>query len=414
CTINHGARIYNNHVRLGGLQLLDAFVHGIRHVVLLGCGTSLYASQCAAHYFRKIPSIETTSVFDGAEFELNMLPKVAENGSSRSSNQNQNQNQNSTTDIDVASSRQSNPSIVVLLCSQSGETMDLIRCLNLLDSVKMTCITVGVINVVDSQIARSVDCGIYMNAGREVSVASTKAFVSALLVYYMAALWIESNASMYSSLSAERAAAAAAAFGISKRIDAIRDTIQSIYDMQHDAPVETQDAFAHIVNAIASTTTPNHDDFGNESVYSRPGMSLFVLGRGKLAHVAKECALKFKEMCYIHAEGCHSGSLKHGPFALLEPGFLVVLLVDQENQEKLMNTYEELKSREATILIVTDAPLQLPNKDNRQLCLYVPRNEHLSEIIFAHVMQRIIYQIAVRRGLNPDRPRNLAKVVTVE
>ena len=400
-SINHGARIYNNQLHLGGLKIIEPFIQNIRHVVLLACGTSLYASQCATHYFRLIPSIETTSVFDGAEFELDMLPKSYSNIPAHTT-------YNSSI-TDVASCL---PNTLVFLCSQSGETMDLIRCLNILESAKSKCFTIGIVNVVDSQIARNVDCGIYMNAGREVSVASTKAFLSALIVYYMASLWIQSK------WIESKTNNSILPIHTSKRVDSIRDTIQSIYDMQHSKPIEKQNAFSSVVQSIVSATSiitnlsHHHNSVKSESYI---GKSLFVLGRGKLAHIAKECALKFKEMCYIHAEGCHSGSLKHGPFALLEPNFPVILLIDNENKEKLMNTYQELKSRNADVFIITDTSLDLHlANDDINRCIYIPRNEHLPEIIFTHVMQRIIYQIAVLRGLNPDKPRNLAKVVTVE
>ena len=398
-SINYGARIYNDHVHLGGLKIIEPFIQNIRHVVLIACGTSLYASQCATHYFRLIPSIETTSVFDGAEFEIDMLPKSYSNTSAPSTC-----NSSVTSITEIASCL---PNTLVFLCSQSGETMDLIRCLHLLESNKSRCFTIGIVNVVDSQIARNVDCGIYMNAGREVSVASTKAFLSALIVYYMASQWIQSK------WIESKTNSSILPIHMSKRVVSIRDAIQSIYDMQHSEPIENQTAFSCLVKSIESITSTLQPNHRLES--SHLGKSLFVLGRGKLAHIAKECALKFKEMCYIHAEGCHSGSLKHGPFALLEPNFPVILLIDNENKEKLMNTYQELKSRDAAVFIVTDTNLHNQIAiDDVHRCVSIPRNEHLPEIIFTHVMQRIIYQIAVLRGLNPDKPRNLAKVVTVE
>lgn len=152
--------------------------------------------------------------------------------------------------------------------------------------------------------------------------------------------------------------------------------------------------------------------------------SLFVLGRGRLEAVARECALKFKEMCYIHAEGFHAAALKHGPFALLEPGFPVVLLVDRESAVKMRNTYEELLSREAHVLVVAEERENYNDKDNNNedddvfaRCpdvFRVPYNARMPEVVMAHAMQHLIYRLALLRGLNPDRPRNLAKVVTVE
>ena len=374
-TINNGARIYGDRVHLGGLREIEEFARRCRHVVLLGCGTSLYASQCAAHYFREIPELESVNVYDGAVFSPDVLLEAP---------------------------------TLVFMCSQSGETLDLQRCVGLIGASpkKSRVCTVGVVNVVDSQIARDVDCGIYMNAGREVSVASTKSFTSALLVYSMAATWLRARLCLNGRGEAR---AGQLQMFERERCEAIRACIRDV-----QTNVDRFSACAGHTHRVSSPEQlPVCVDL---AALNRP--SLFVLGRGRLEAVARECALKFKEMCYIHAEGFHAAALKHGPFALLEPGFPVVLLVDKQSAVKMRNTYEELKSREAHVLVVAE---EHENRDDDDdvfaRCpdvFRVTHNARMPEVVMAHAMQHLIYRLAVLRGLNPDRPRNLAKVVTVE
>lgn len=373
-TINNGARIFNDRVHLGGLALLEGELGPSKriHLVLLGCGTSHYASLCAKHYFKEVDGVASVSVYDAAEFSIADLPRLH--------------------------GADSDEKYLLFLCSQSGETMDLQQCIYKLRHIKRHCITIGIVNVVDSQIARDVDCGVYTNAGREVSVASTKSFVSQLLVYYMVYVWIQAH-----SFSIGARAPDATAFQRHKT-SGIRLLISQIGQL----------AATHRFACTEPNTLFAAYNRYNLSALDRP--SLFVLGLRRMAPVAKECALKFKEMCYIHAEGFHASTLKHGPFALLEPRFPVVLLVDKANEAKIMNTYEELVSREAFVYIVTDCEwLSIdPCHSAYTHIVRIPHNAELPEILFAHTMQFLTYLIAVQRGINPDRPRNLAKVVTVE
>lgn len=363
--INNGARVFDGRVRLGGLSECALALNDVTSVVMLACGTSLYACQCARAYFLSIGRISTVGVYDAAAFTMADMPKDA--------------------------------CTLVCVCSQSGETMDVMRCLEMLRcsrSGKQTFITVGVINVVDSQIAREVDCGVYMNAGREVSVASTKSYTASLVVLYMISVWL--NALFVRRCSSS--ASAALAF----ETDAVNEIRHLIVQMRQ---LVTQSGSAsggrHLADAI----------YERYKLAAIDHASLFVLGRGKMESVARECALKFKEICYIHAEGCHAGSLKHGPFALLTDGFPVVLLVERDSREKMLNTYEELKSRGSHVFVITNCVFDdLPCSD----AVYLPYNQSLSEVLFANFMHTMAYAMAVRRGINPDRPRNLAKVVTVE
>ena len=156
---NYGGRIHNNSIKLGGVDFLLPHIQHIENIILLGCGTSLHVCQIASYYFKQNRCINNIQYYDAAEFSLHDLPLSGKS--------------------------------LIIMCSQSGETMDLHRVLKLLESENNErYITMGIINVVDSLIAREVDCGIYMNSGREVAVASTKSFTNSLLILYMFSLWI--------------------------------------------------------------------------------------------------------------------------------------------------------------------------------------------------------------------------------
>lgn len=336
-TINNGARIYGNKIHLGGLHIIRDVIPMVTHIVLLGCGTSLYACMSAVYYFRRcVPRAHITAC-DAAEFSVEAIR-----------------------DMDTT---------LILVCSQSGETMDIIKAIeNIKHSGKITKI-VGVVNVVNSQISQMVDCGVYMNVGREVSVASTKSYVSSLLVFFLIAEWMHQvNTSYTSSL----------------------------------------DHIKQLITQIQKQTTDYDNVYERYELWRINKPSLFILGRGKFEPVAKECALKFKEVCYIHAEGCNAASLKHGPFALLTKDFPVILFIDKENRAKMMNTYEELVSRNAHVMIVTNDQIECKH------VVRVPYNTDLPEVLFANLLQLFAYCIAVKNNIDPDRPRNLAKVVTVE
>jgi glucosamine--fructose-6-phosphate aminotransferase (isomerizing) len=141
--------------------------------------------------------------------------------------------------------------------------------------------------------------------------------------------------------------------------------------------------------------------------------NIFVLGKGSMEYVSKEMSLKLKEICYIHAEGYSGTALKHGPFALLQPGYPVILLINQENRPKMWNVYKEIETRGANILVISEIA-ELGEEIENERCIVVPENKELQEVIFMVVLQHICYRLSLKRGINPDKPRNLAKVVTVE
>lgn len=340
-SLNNGARIFKSQIKLGGLDYIKSYIDNIENIIFMGCGTSLNACHIGRIYLKSLSLVNNIQCFDAAEFEFTDIPLSGKT--------------------------------LLVMCSQSGETKDLHRVIQIIKD-KPNIITMGVINVVDSLIAREVDCGIYMNAGREVAVASTKSFTSSLLVFKLFSLWYFQN----------------------KQINLNKYAIQNIRNIS--SQVDT------INSNINSLISDNNISLLNKE-------NVFILGKGKMEHIAKEMALKMKEICYIHAEGYSGSALKHGPFALLTPGFPVILIIDKDNEDKMWNVYKEIESRKANILVISEINnLELDSTNY----IIVPENKELQEILFITILQHICYRLALKREINPDKPRNLAKVVTVE
>jgi glucosamine--fructose-6-phosphate aminotransferase (isomerizing) len=235
---------------------------------------------------------------------------------------------------------------------------------------------IGVVNVVDSLIAREVHCGCYLNAGREVAVASTKAYTSQVIILSMIAIWFSQVKGTHEL----------------KRINMLRD-LRALY--------------MNIEQSIRMTETQIRDEI---VPLFKDRNSCFLLGKGKCESIAREGALKIKEISYIHAEGYSTSSLKHGPFALLEPNFPVILIApNDEHYAKSMNAYEEIKSRHATIIMITD-----DSECDKSNHIKIPLNQTYRAMLSIIPLQLLSYELSLSRGLNPDMPRNLAKVVTVE
>ena len=337
CT-NNGGRIDDNiSVKLGGLEQNKSRLLECEHAILLGCGTSYHSSLWSQEIFKSLDIFSTVHVFDGAEFNITDIPKKGKT--------------------------------CILLCSQSGETKDLHRCIHIAKEYDLS--TIGVVNVVDSLIARDTDCGVYLNAGREIAVASTKSFTNQCIILSMIAVWFSQNKGT----------------SIKKR--------KSIIDSIRHIPFQIQNTFK---NVSLRTFTQFLDK-----------KTLFILGKDKELAIAKEGSLKIKEICYIHAEGYSSSALKHGPFALVEENLPIIILdIGDKNREKNRNAYEELISRKATVIYITDKQTDVENH------ILIENNEIFGGLIANICIQLIGYYKAVENHINPDFPRNLAKVVTVE
>lgn len=342
--ISMGGRLLSNdEVKLGGLEEKKKELLELDNMILLGCGTSYHAGMIGVQYMKEIADFNVVQLYDGAEFGEEDIPKKGKTG--------------------------------LLLLSQSGETKDLHRCIDIAHAHNLYMI--GVVNVVDSLIAREVHCGCYLNAGREVAVASTKAYTSQVIILAMIALWFAQSKNIHEE----------------KRMKMIQDLRRLYLDVEKTIDMS--------LDTIKKDIVPL---FKNRA-------SCFLLGKGKCESIAREGALKIKEISYIHAEGYSTSSLKHGPFALLDKDFPVVLIGPNDKYyEKTENAYEEIKSRHANIIMITNKM----QDEERPNVIQITNNKTFQELLCVIPLQILSYYLSLDKGLNPDMPRNLAKVVTVE
>jgi len=338
--INNGGRIESiETVKLGGLDNCKKILLELKHIVLLGCGTSYHAGLWALDIFKSLSIFDTVTIYDGAEFQSKDVPRSGKTGA--------------------------------ILLSQSGETKDLHRCLQIIKDNNMS--SIGVVNVVDSFIARETDCGVYLNAGREVAVASTKSFTSQCVVLSLIAVWFSQN---------------------------FKTTIEKRRRILKDLSTLPR----HIENILHSENINKAKTIANKI---KGASSLFVLGKGKEQAIAKEGSLKLKEVSYIHAEGYSSSALKHGPFGMIVPELPIILIdINEDARDKNQNAYQEITAREARVVRISENP------DIGDLVI---EDNHTFGGLLANVyLQLLSYYCAIKNGTNPDFPRNLAKVVTVE
>jgi len=330
--ITHNERINLPELENNKSQLLET-----NHLILLGCGTSYHAGLWCIDIFKDLNIFETVSIFDGAEFGHKDIPKKGK--------------------------------ILVLLLSQSGETKDLYDCLPLLKERKI--VTMGIINVEGSLIARETDCCVYIRALREVSVASTKSFTNQCVILSIIAAWFSQEKNTC----------------LENRSEIIKDLIKLDQDLQE----------CFIESGVSKIQA-----LAKELKLSK---TVFVLGKRQSYAIALESCLKIKEVSYIHAEGYNSSALKHGPFALIYPRLPVILLdIDEQHKTINHNTLQELTAREALVIKITS---------DETGDLRVPNNKTFAGLLANVQIQLLSYYIAVDLGHNPDFPKNLAKVVTV-
>ena len=283
-------------------------------------------------------------------------------------------------EVDMASEfRYRNPLIdkhtLCIFISQSGETADTIAALKLAKSLGSK--TLAVVNVIGSSITRVADYTIYTHAGPEIAVASTKAYTAQVVLLNILAVYF------------------AEILGYSSK--ELEDFKMEILELPDKVKIILED-------------TSKIQEFAKE-VYSQKDM--FFIGRNTDYAVSMEASLKLKEISYIHSEAYAAGELKHGPIALIENGTTVVGIATNPNLvEKIISNLEEVITRGANVMIVTNQ--ELPNI-NSKLNIEVPKcNPMLSPILSVIPLQLFSYYIAKNKGLDVDKPRNLAKSVTVE
>ena len=286
------------------------------------------------------------------------------------------------TTVDIASEyryrvRPGTEHTTVLGVSQSGETADTLAAITRAKTDKQ--LTLGVINTVGSTIARTTDAGVYNHIGPEIAVASTKAFISQLAVLTMMAVHI----------GRERELDMAAGKEIVTALAAVPEALATVLEE------------ATHIKTLAET-------------YAQSTSMLFI-GRQQHAAIAAEAALKLKEVSYIHAEAYPAGELKHGPLALLDESMPVVAIAPQDDTyDKMVSNIQEIRARQAPVLAVIskgDTTLSALATHTIEIPQVHPAVQPIVSTLPLHMFA---YYVGVAKGLNVDRPRNLAKSVTVE
>jgi glucosamine--fructose-6-phosphate aminotransferase (isomerizing) len=336
--------VEEGNVKLGGLQNVMGKLLSARRIIITACGTSWHAGLVGEYMLEQIAKIPVEVEY-ASEFRY----------------------RNPVVNIDD----------VVFLISQSGETADTLAALKEAKSKGATVL--GIVNVVGSSIARESHGGVYIHAGPEIGVASTKAFTSQLTVLALITLLLARSRGM----SQEHGKVLAAEIG------ALPEKAERI--------LQTVDELKLIANEF------------------KEARNFLYMGRGANFPVALEGALKLKEISYIHAEGYPAAEMKHGPIALIDENMPVVVIVPKDAiYEKVVSNIQEVKARKGRVIAVA-------NEDDTEIgkmvdyVIRVPRTYgFFGPILNIIPLQLLAYYIAVGRETDVDQPRNLAKSVTVE
>lgn len=334
-----------NRIVLGGLEPVMDKLLAARRIIIAACGTSWHSGLVGEYLIESLARIPVEVEY-ASEFRYNN-PIVTEND-------------------------------VMIVISQSGETADTLAALR--EAKELGATVIGVCNVVGSTIARETDAGVYIHAGPEIGVASTKAFTAQVTVLAMIALYLAKQKKTLSD-------------------DKIAELIQEL----HRIPAKISEILKlddHIKEmAKVFTYAPN----------------FLYLGRSYNFPVALEGALKLKEISYIHAEGYPAAEMKHGPIALIDQHMPVVVLATSDHvNEKMISNIEEVKARKGRLIAVT-------TKNNAavtglaEFSIHIPETlDCLTPLLTVIPLQLLSYHIAINRKCDVDQPRNLAKSVTVE
>ena len=332
-------------VHLSDLPFSPAAIKQIDRVVLIGCGTSLHAAQVGRYYIERLAGIPAEAE-SASEFRYRD-PIIG-------------------------------PRTMVVSIGQSGETADTIAAMHLAREKGATLVTIC--NAEESQAARIADGALYMHAGLEVGVASTKTFVSSLTILQLLAAYL--------------------------------GQIRGCLD---------EDAARHLVDQLARGPGLIGEVLAKSDIYRDLARKVghydnfLFLGRGVNAAVASEGALKLKEISYIHAEGYPAGEMKHGPIALIDPGMCTVALAPHDAlRDKTLSNIKEVKARGGVVVgVLTEGDQD--GASEVDFPLFIPKApEMLLPLITTVPLQLLSYHIALLRGCDVDQPRNLAKSVTVE
>ena len=333
-----------------GTARLDGLIHQLDYlknatrIIITACGTSWHAALIGEYLIEELAGIPVEVEY-ASEFRYRS-PIIRQND-------------------------------IVFLISQSGETADTLGALR--ETKRKGGIALGVCNVVGSTIARESDGGVYIHAGPEIGVASTKAFSSQVMVLSMIALMLGRMRAF--------------------PLDRGRSVVRALQEIPE------------LVNQVLSRDDEIRDI---ASRLWKDGNALY-LGRGYNFPVALEGALKLKEISYVHAEGYPAAEMKHGPIALIDDKMFTVILATRDAiYDKILSNAEEIKARNGKILSIVTRGDERIRKLSDEIIELPETLAFLSPIVNVIPLQLLAYHIAVMRGCNVDQPRNLAKSVTVE
>ena len=362
--INQQIKKMNNciqeHIRNNTIYFnnIDPHLQNIKRIIFFGCGTSYHANLVAKefiehHFFKLLDKYEIDIyTYDASGFDPSKLRNLKYGNT------------------------------LFIFSSQSGETIDLYHIICKLKELfrRKNVFYIGVVNVPGSLITEMVDYPIYIKAGKEHSVASTKSYTNMvicniLLLSYL--LQLKENNSKF------------------LEEPVINPLLNLSNILDRFIPYAQDFVNNEVINIIEELKIDN----------------MFVIGNKMDYYVAMEASLKLKEISYIHSEASLGGSLKHGPFALLCPNIIVILIITEPTEfSKLYNAYQEIKARNTRVIILTTIPIKTIDNDP---IILIPMNNY-SFLLANIVLQLLAYYIAIERNINPDFPRNLAKVVTVQ
>ena len=335
----------NGRVELRDFPLPPAAIRQLDRVVLIGCGTSLHAAQVGRHYLERLAGIPAEAE-SASEFRYRD-PIIG-------------------------------PRTLVVSIGQSGETADTVAAMHLAREKGATVVTIC--NAEESQAARTAHGALYMHAGLEVGVASTKTFISSLTILQLLAIYL---GQVRGTLDAE--------------------TTRRLVDELARGPGLIGEILAESAEYSKLASRVRHYD------------NFLFLGRGASAAIASEGALKLKEISYIHAEGYPAGEMKHGPIALIDPHMCTVALAPSDDlRDKTLSNIKEVKARGGVVVaVLTEGDEEAASEVDYPV--FVPEApDLLLPIVTTVPLQLLSYYVARLRGCDVDQPRNLAKSVTVE
>lgn len=347
-TLRNRLDFAESRVLLDTLNLSEAQAQKLAQVTIVACGTSYYSGLIGKYYIERLARLPV-EVDYASEYRYRQ-PVIG-------------------------------PNQLILAITQSGETVDTLAALD--EGREQGALTAAIVNAVGSQAARVCDGVVYMQAGPEIGVASTKAFTASVTDLLLVALYLGQ---------------------VRGTLDATQrgEIIHALSTLPGLAGQLLEDAWHGDLYAQLAEEFHTYHNF-------------LYLGRGMHYPVAREGALKLKEISYIHAEGYPAGEMKHGPIALIDAKMPTVVLAPRDRvYDKMISQVEQVKARHGTVLAVAHAD-DAYIRDKADRILPVPRSHELLQPILSVIpLQVFAYEMAVRRGADVDQPRNLAKSVTVE